>query len=472
MICPFCKELLPDQLSEAHYCVYCGRPVAQVCPYEDEQDGTLVALIAANGKAPTSCSHCQNLFRACHVCFRLHRLDDIECNTKGCTYKGSRTLLREPSNAFSSPLGSLDGSHTVHWGALPKGQPQVVAQDGEGFYSLLYRYGMLIGLSPQDLVVLSWDGRWNVQSRAPLGMVNSNSTMIVDNGNAYIALPTRVCVARLGTQVSLTPRQWSETCLRQVKSHGKWVRLCDNGSGNALLKIVDCQSWEEREVALSLPNAAIRDMAVDTDQAVWIAAGEQGLHRLDFGTFSLEQMRGPLDQTNCVRVAVTSSGIVVLALPRQGAGTLALLSLGNQPELLGHYQLTGSYLEDFACDGHQVYLVQNTAIQRFALEALSQHPQTVPLRQGGAEVDPGFMLLSNEDASQQAMLTHHLLMRRVTGGGKFIQPCLVSPDTAAQQNIGYDVGPNPIWCVADQRIVIATMEHNVQKLRTYEWGGV
>ena len=68
-------------MSNAKYCVQCGWPVQQECPYEC---GTIIPLLDLSGRSTPICPSCAKPFLLCTRCGRLHGTRESHCLTIGC----------------------------------------------------------------------------------------------------------------------------------------------------------------------------------------------------------------------------------------------------------------------------------------------------------------------------------------------------------------------------------------------------
>src|SRR5262245_20011578 len=110
--CPACDTPVPAEAAAACFCVNCGLPVSQVCPYEERTDpeSTRLMLCGENHRPPAVCTDpvCGGLLKSCERCGRLHRLEDTVCRTRNCP-----GALLESSESFPSGVGPLDGTRSV-----------------------------------------------------------------------------------------------------------------------------------------------------------------------------------------------------------------------------------------------------------------------------------------------------------------------------------------------------------------------
>jgi hypothetical protein len=67
--------------AEARFCVRCGTPLQQPCPYQPDHQ---VTVANNQGESPATCPICRQLLRPCDQCRRLHKLGQQQCLTGSC----------------------------------------------------------------------------------------------------------------------------------------------------------------------------------------------------------------------------------------------------------------------------------------------------------------------------------------------------------------------------------------------------
>ncbi len=104
------EHVLPP---DANFCVQCGVPVRQACPWDPDH---MVNIVDGERRAPASCPRCHRLLRACDRCGRLHKLEATECLTGACDHRS----LPRPRLDWNAWAGGLERSGAAPWeGAIP-----------------------------------------------------------------------------------------------------------------------------------------------------------------------------------------------------------------------------------------------------------------------------------------------------------------------------------------------------------------
>ncbi len=249
MICPHCHIQLPSHVVAPNFCIQCGRPVAQACPYEEPENATRLELRNDQGQAPPQCPGCHNLLKVCRACGRLHRLEETVCRTKDCLSK-----LSESTKAFPSTDGALNGTRVVEWaGDFGLRISQIAIQDVEELQYLVYRYGVLVAVSGRNLTAYHWaNNSWSRSDTLPLTHARSKviRSVILDDGYAYVLTDDEAYDVSIGSFTTLQTIKGK--FLRQAKGHGIVVRLLVPEGSQYVTLSVNCHYTAE-EYSWPLP---------------------------------------------------------------------------------------------------------------------------------------------------------------------------------------------------------------------------
>jgi hypothetical protein len=468
MRCFACQTVVPREAQEANFCVACGRPLSQFCPYEVEADGRPLAdamrqpLCDEEGRAVASCNGCGGLYKSCARCHRLHELSRVVCRTPGCG-----GALREPIEPFASTYGPLDGTRSVVWnGGFGRstlvGQPQ----DVEALQALAFRYGLLIGVSSRNLICWDWDGTgWHRRGLAPL--VSSGElrigSLVVEQGLACIVAEDRALSFSLTNGISREDERPGRFTHQTLGPSG-WLL-----AGDQDLTRIDRATGVAREIPMPPRAGAVQDVAETADR-IYLATSGGMVLTLD--TVSGE-MSEPFSRSRhrWARIAASEGTPIVLGYDEaDAAGRLTLLTLDAVGQtLVSQRTLEAGTLGDLAWAGRKLYLARRTMqgeslIETYEVGQLTQSPTSVSLP-AGMQTLPGLLALRR--GGDDAPPTCRLILRWADGTSLQFQ--LVNPESGRLTNIGpyLSVAGPPLLCAADTRLVIAAREGQGTRLRTY-----
>lgn len=469
MRCFACQTVAPPEALEANFCVACGRPLSQFCPYEVEADGRPLSdaarqpLCDDEGRAIASCTRCGGLYKSCERCHRLHELSCIACRTPQCG-----GLLREPIRPFPTPFGPLDGTRSLRWeGGSGKsvmvGQPQ----DVEPLQALAFRYGLLIGVSSRNLICWDWDGSgWRRRGLAPLVSTGELRilSLVVEQGLACIVAEDRALSFALTSGISREDERPGRFTHQTLGPHG-WLLAGERG----VLRI-DRASGVAHESPLPPRAGTVQDLAEAAGQ-VSIATSGGLILSIDAAS---GEMAEPFELSGVrwarIAAAVGPEGPVIALGYDQSdsAGRLALLALApGGRSALSRCALEPGAIGDFAWSDRNLYVVRRSVqnenlVETYDTAQLTQAPNRVALP-AGMEALPGLLALSREGEPGSCRLILKWADRAS------LQYQWVHPETGRLTGIGpyLNAAGSPALCVADTRLVIATREGPGTRLRTY-----
>lgn len=455
--CPACDAQVPEEAKEARFCVNCGLPVSQICPYEERSDpkSTRLMLRLENRRPPAVCSDpiCGGLLKSCERCGRLHRLEDTVCRTPRCP-----GALRESSEAFASGSGPLEGTRAVTCRGkfVTRAETLLNAQDVEMWQQMAYRYGLLVGVTGRSLSAYRWDGAQWKRRGQPLALSNEElrpRSLLLDEGRAFILTDTNALIVSLDTL--MLERTETEDCILQAKGGPLWGRIGADSAGRSLLLLTNCHTWQTRRIVLPCAANTVTDMVIG--DAVTIATRVGTL--LSVAPDANEAEEIAMIPGAWQRLALTPDRLI--ALGSDEAHRSVLLGIPKTGQKEGPYTQAEGYLPDLIAQEERLYLYKETTICACRTDQLSQRPAVKNLPAGQENQTGGFVISDSTG-------DHRLLLRRVEGGGRHYLYLVNALGELTQ--IGHLMLSAPLVCVADSRLVVACREGIAMKLRTYALG--
>ena len=449
MRCFSCHEPAPETITMPHFCVRCGYPMAQPSPYLDGGEETYLPLTDDQNCPPTACSISGGFLKACQQCGRLYKITAGECTTPRCG--GS---LVEPSEAFPTPEGPVDGTRTACWhGHFGSKMEPKMPKETDKLSALAFRYGVLVGVTSDAVFMFQPDQEGETRvGRVRLETPSSIRSLLLDDGYALVTtekMTYRVSLSRAfdaHVEESIT-----ENCLRQAGGNGRWLRLVERSGQKSVLVVREWKS--QMESMIDLPFAASGVTSLVDGKRILLATEQNGLVLIDPGSHQCETLATP--QCRWIRAALVGETIVALGFRDTGRLTLLALTTGNQS--LGQYDLPENYLPDFAWQGPQIYMTTPTAIATFLLAELSRQPQLAEMRHG-EETQTPLLALYNDDSETR------LLVRRKNG--RTYRLYLVDPMTGSTTEVGFRQESEPLFCLTDTHFVVGAYEGHGVRLRT------
>ena len=447
--CRKCLTPVPHEAKLARFCVNCGYPVAQPCPYEDSQAPWL-SVRATDDLPVTECPHCRNILLACSTCGRLYKLAAQECLTPNCAW----TLI-EPGASFPSSAGPLNGSRYTHWPAdFKQFQGDPILLSTAPLKALACRYGRLVGVSETALYIWAWqNGNWQQQEvRALPEPPMPGSPLMLENGQASVLLQSRMETYSLsGLSVDRTV---SGTFTLQAMSRSWWIGLEEN-----LLQIVDVETGEARTQILPSSLGTVADLRLvgPAGGETVLLAGEHSLLLLDP---SGGEMCTPVfpGTARWVQTGVAGGRLFALGFGPNGLIFCQLSLTGIEKE----HVFAGEMIGAFALTSSSALFVNDGLgrIEVLDLDQLPRVPRLISLP-GTHEIGPDFQALKSHDG--RILL---LLRLRTASSSKFM---LVDTDSGARVAVPGAFESASMFCIADARLVIAAVDGSGAKLRTYQF---
>jgi len=447
--CRKCLTPIPPEAKSARFCVNCGYPVAQPCPYEDAHASWL-SVRATDDLPVTECPNCRNILLACDTCGRLYTLTAQECRTPKCAGR-----LVEPGASFPSTTGPLDGSRHMDWPAdFRQFQGDPVPLSTAPLLALACRYGRLVGASATALHVWSWQGdNWQQQEvRALPEPPLQGASLMMENGQVSVLLQSRTETYSLGELA--VERTVSGAFTLQAMSRQWWVGVEKNQ-----LHVVNVATGDARTEMLPPNLGGVADLRLvgPADSETIVLASEQSVLLLD--PASGETCTPVLPETvRWVQTGVSSGRLFALGF-KASRLTFCRLSLeGIEEEHVFESEMTGS----FALSPTSAYFVNEGQgrVEVLDLDQLTRIPRSISLP-GISEVGPDFQSLHSRDG--RALL---LLRLRTPSSSKFM---LIDTQTGAKVAIPGAFGGTSMFCVAGARLIIAATDGGSAKLRTYQF---
>lgn len=456
MKCLSCHTPVPIALLDARFCVTCGKPIAQLCPYEDPSHAPLIPLREDDNRSPVNCPSCHQVFKVCNVCGRLYSLSRIDCQTQGCD--GS---LKEPTSSHPNSTGAEDGSHSLAWDdafGSEFGVPALL--DSEVFYQIAFRYGRLIGLTERNVIQFVWqNGNWQRQETLGLpGKANANSSLCLCNGYAFILIDGfAVAVSLAGFTIQT---HFPGNFLKQAAKGRWWVRLSDVDRSLSVT-VTDSETWESQVFSLPTESSAVASLALD-DQI--FLATSKAIICLNIETGQAGNL--VIEEAEWLQIAAAQGTII--ALGRSSDGIL-LTAISGDGRLLGKQIVRSDFLAEFSWIGDAIYLadVSESRLYKYNLHQLSQIPTFKSLSRG-QQINDGLLGLHDQNGINRILM-------RLSGGSVGLSTStisrlmLIDPLSGSQLQVGGALSGVPIICIADGRFVVASRESGGMKLRTYQF---
>lgn len=453
MRCFYCHEPSPSELTLPRFCVRCGHPMAQPSPYLDGGEETYLALTDDKNQPPSSCAHSGGLLKACRQCGRLTELTAERCSTKDCTGP-----LVEPVAAFPSPDGSLDGTRTAQWRGVFSNQElkPKTALTMDRFSALAFRYGILVGVTPDSVTLLQPDGDgWKKRGRVRLENPTAIRSLLLEDGYAYVTAEKMTYRVPLSNADPYVEESITEACRLQANNAGRWVRLIEQPGGRWVLKVRDRSGEAERTIDVPPEYGSVNALALD-EQIVLATA--KALVLVNPQTGKAERLTTPPCEWR--RVAIVGEKIVAFGYRETKMPVLAALTTGN--EKIGERDLSDNYLADFAWQDDILYLATKTKLARFQLNQITRDPVLTDLSENQDTLP---RLLAIRDSENQT----RLLIRRRSGNGNAQNLFLVDPATGIPTAVGGMQISESLFCLADSRIVLGAYEGAGLALRTLKF---
>lgn len=450
MHCRKCLTRVPKEAEKARFCVECGSPVAQPCPYEDAQAPWL-QVRATNDSPLTECPHCRNILLACDTCGRLYALNAQVCRTPRC--KGQ---LIEPGASFPSPLGPLDGSRSTPWPTDFKpfqGDPTLF--NTAPLQALACRYGRLVGISDAALYVWSWQGgNWQQQEVRALPVPPiSGSSLLLENGQVSVLLQGRAETYSLsGLSVDRTvPGAFS----RQAMSRRWWI-----GQEKDSLQVIDVETGASRSLPLPPEMGTVTDLHLTSsvDSETVILAGDKSLVLLDPVSGESRTLVPP-GTAQWIQTGLGNGHLFALGFAPNGDLTFCRVSLAG---IEATHTFPGEMLGAFALSGAEALFVNDgqSRVEVVGLDQLTRASRSVSLP-GTTDIGPDFQALQSRDGK-----TLLLLRLKTPSSSKFM---LLDTASGATVAVPGAFGGTSLFCIADARLVIAAVDGGSAKLRTYQF---
>lgn len=209
----------------ARFCVGCGWPLVQPCPYSC---GAEVPLQAAAG--PTArCPGCQRPFAACPDCGRLHNARATKCLNEDRT-------LTTTSHLWSGPSGHPTGTGWASLAGFTPGVPEPGPHIEGGAFSGLACVDGKFYYAEGGRIHL-FNGAHDAHVIPDLGAPDlSEGSLIASRHSLYYAGGGNLSIVELGTH-AVTTRNIK--VLAHVASTNLWHGVCASPAGGLVLSVED-----------------------------------------------------------------------------------------------------------------------------------------------------------------------------------------------------------------------------------------
>lgn len=368
---------------------------------------------------------------------------------------GCYEKLAEPSSAFPSNNGSLDGAHAAIWGGTFGNRLAPIASLAcrDDIRLLAYRYGLLVAVSPQTLLTFRWDGHnWTKNGVAvpfpdPHGF--EPGSLILDDGYAFIIGNNRAFAVSITDSAVFKDFPGVYAC--QTKDERHWVALHASEDGRTEVLVVDTTLWEEDYFTIDLNINEITGAVLRN--GLHISTDGHGVFTLDIDTGATNSYP-ELSDCRCIRIASLNDRLLTIGY--DSARQLCLWSI-NGTSVNAIPLLYQNVVAEFSASPNNIFVACVAGILPFERDMLTRNLNMVNLPEN-ADTKPDMLAISDNAGNSR------LLLKRSSPGR--IETNLVNPQTGAVDAIA--ATPNmPILCVADSKLVIASREGPEMKVRTY-----
>ncbi len=449
--CVKCGEVVPTQVPEAMFCVHCGRPVGQKCPYCGNQ---YVALLQDDGRVEKGCRSCGQFFKFCRACGRLHRITHDRCATPGCGQP-----LYESSTAFPFTFGPLNGTRTCVIQGPVIGDLHLCRHADSDYFELpnilleqsVYRYGRLYSFSSEAMHCLIWNGHgWEPHGRpvpfgaTALGRVRS---VLLEDQIASLTCQAAFQLINVGDDVcNFDPEPGESRPHRQAAGAHRLVWLYKSGR---LQWRLTHQLTQTHDFKLPFSGHEVNDLVADTQ--IYLAA-QTGLWRLDPVDNTLARLDDENEAISWQRMAVIDGTVVAMGHTRNHVGTVLRQYTGDDQPL--SFPLR-EICHDFCWTGAQLFLITENTVIPFSTQSWT--PTADPIQTSAtAHSISGAICLQGTD-------TARLVLRRRADATMVYE--LFHAPTATCRQIGMPVNAHPHFVLAEDRLVLVYPEHTAPDTR-------
>lgn len=215
MVCVKCHNVI--DIPGAKFCVVCGWPLEQPCPYLCGAD----VLLRAGLKATPRCRSCGRPFAACLACGRLHKATELVCANEG-------QRLVQTSDVWSGVAGDNSGAAWARLQAIGTAPPVTgpVLPEG-GFSGLACTNGILYYAHGSSVRSMRPGGANGVVG--DLGQPDLGTWSLIASGHSvYFAAGHRLSIIEVGAESvsSIEGRVLAQTC-----SDAGWFGVSQAPSG-------------------------------------------------------------------------------------------------------------------------------------------------------------------------------------------------------------------------------------------------
>ena len=366
-ICPRGEHLSGPE--DARFCVECGWPIRQTCPYDADH---WIPLTAGRTAPQQSCPICSRVFSHCPGCHRLYTIRPRKCNTPSC----HKAELVAPHSDWPCDLGSTRRTNCL---ARPRGDlPREVLKisaSGEGPVRVISSYGRLYTVCGRRLAI-PVDGGEAVQPQTLASVVaDTTEALACFRGHLGVLTEHAALLADPGSLEILhsIPGEF----LGQTAFGDEWI-LTRSGpaAGEPPLLIFDINSYESRPLLLpdTGESASAPKLCVD-GETLWIACSDARLCRYRRGMEQPEPVNEPIPDARCAHLLLAGERLVQLVIQKHEGRQDVLVSHTAIPrERLWIQDVARNGRPILAASGDRVYVVDPLGhrIIRFSLTAPSQ----------------------------------------------------------------------------------------------------
>jgi len=383
----------------------------------------------------------------------LHTLEDITCRTEKCAHEP----LLEFGVSFPTNYGLFDGTRAICW---PYSLTQTLllkqTQDIAAISHLVFRYGILIACTAKQLLTARWlDGKWKFND--PVSFNNSGPSvrsLIVNEGYAFVLSDTECIPIRLDNlkaYPAVTGRFF-----QQSSGGRQWAGLADDGTGQAVLHLNDCCTWQLKPIDLTVKANLVDTMLMGERILVATRDEHNPLLMVDPDSGEVKNWGAEEKDYRWNRLAMTRNRVLALGYNNDSRRNM-LMRFTPAGDRDGFHWLPDHCVQDFVCGQKSVYLISEDGLHVVSWTQFSLQNEPMHLL-GGQDPRPGMLLLYDSKG------TERLLIRRTANKKHHLY--LLNPDGGHQIPVTV-TSHLPLVCLANGTLVVAAQDINGWSLRTF-----
>lgn len=363
----------------ARFCVECGSPILQPCPYGPHGENELVPLLT-DGRPTHLCPVCRKYFSVCRSCGRLHRLDESTCRTQECQHAQLLAACRLEDSALCGP--GQTGCHHVRFGWSSNFEPREPVKGQGVARALCCVAGIIVVMGepparPPFLRFFDEKGA-TIYAESTLGPLSDRcqDPLVAAGGQLFALTQSSVYVVDAASGAQLLSVPYS--CIGQTATSSTWIGIQSDGEKTVLLR--QSLPWHGEPVKIVLDedaNTVLPVVALPKSSCFLVGTREGSVYRVeDCEARFLERYDGE----RLVRLASLDDGSFVLLSHRGRSAVIRVLRLEGS----SLHEMKAREIDDLSApasqlctDGKVLYIADGAGqlVYRFELPSLA-----VPVR--------------------------------------------------------------------------------------------